>query len=131
MWRRSSPSAPPWNEMAAQCGGTVTVRKELTNGTTPATGKWNYSTETGDQVLDVSQAKSVTFDFVFGPSEASKTVLIREEVLAGYSFVRADCEVNGTPITNPSKITQSPGGVPGVQLTVLPDEAISCVMVSA
>lgn len=117
--------------MAAECGGTVTVRKELTDGSTPTTGKWNYSTETGDQVLDASATKSVTFDFQFGASESSKTVVIHEEVLAGYSFVRADCEVNGTPITDPSIITQSPGGVPGVELVIEPDQAVSCVMVSA
>lgn len=116
--------------MAAECGGTVTVRKALTDGSTPATGKWNYSTETGDQVLDASNAKSITFDFTFATGEVSKTIVIREEVLAGYSFVRADCSVNGAAITDPSLITQSPDGVPGVQLTVAPDAAVSCVMVS-
>lgn len=116
--------------MAAECGGTVTVRKELTNGTTPATGKWNYSTETGDQVLDVSTAQSVTFDFSFESGQASRTIVIREEVVAGYSFVRGDCEVNGAAITDPSMITQSPDGAPGVELVVEPDAAVSCVMVS-
>lgn len=117
--------------MAAECGGTVTMRKQLTDGSTPTTGKWNYSTETGDQVLDASATKSVTFDFQFGAGDSTKTVVIREEVLAGYSFVRADCEVNGTPIIDPLIITQSPGGVPGVELVIEPDQAVSCVMVSA
>lgn len=116
--------------MAAECGGTVTVRKALTDGSVPSTGKWNYSTETGDQVLDTSNAKSITFDFTFDVGEASKTIVIREEVLAGYSFVRADCSVNGAPITDPTLIEQSPDGIPGVELTVEPDSAVSCVMVS-
>jgi len=118
--------------MATQCGGTVTVRKMLNNGTTPATGRWNYSApEIGDQVLDVSKKRAVTFDFPFTTNQGAKTVDIFEEALGGSSFVRADCEINGVPITNPALITQSPDGSPGVRLVIQPDQAVSCVMVSA
>lgn len=114
--------------MAAQCGGTVTVRKQLNDGSSPG-GRWTYSSETGDQVLDLATKSSVTFDFTFNAGVISRTITIREEVKAGYAFNRAECTVGGAPVA-PANIVQSPDGSPGVQLTFGPDKAISCVMIS-
>ncbi len=115
--------------IAAQCGGTVTVRKTLDGGGDPG-GQWTYATETGNQVLDLAVSSSITFDFAFETGVISRVVTIREEVVDGFSFVRGDCTVGGNPV-DPSDIEQQPDGIPGVALTIGPDQAVSCVMVSA
>ena len=115
--------------MIAECGGTVTVRKSIDGASGANTGRWNYSTETGDQVLDTSFDTSITFDFSFENNQIEREVLVREEARTGYSFVRGDCEVGGQPI-DPSKVVQSPDDTPGVAIRLAPDEAVSCVMVS-
>ncbi|MFN3256568.1 MAG: type II secretion system protein J [Ilumatobacter sp.] len=115
--------------MIAECGGTVTVRKSIDGAPGTNTGRWNYSTETGDQVLDTGAASSITFDFSFEGNQIVREVLIREEARAGYSFVRGDCQVGGVPVPE-SDIVQSPDGTPGVAIQLSPDEAVSCVMVS-
>ncbi|MFN3256565.1 MAG: type II secretion system protein J [Ilumatobacter sp.] len=115
--------------MAAQCGGTVTVRKGIESGT--PTGLWTYSTETGDQVLDTSTADSITFDFSFEPGVIERTITIREEAKDGFSFVEGRCSVSGVPIDPSSpKVVQQPDGIPGVAVVLGPDEAISCQMIS-
>lgn len=114
--------------MIAECGGTVTVRKQLDNGTSPG-GQWNYSSPTGDQVLDAASQSSITFDFNFDSGVIEQTVRITEEARSGYTFLRGDCSVAGTPL-DASDVVQNPDGVAGVEVTLSPDQAVSCVMVS-
>jgi prepilin-type N-terminal cleavage/methylation domain-containing protein len=114
--------------MAAQCGGTVTVQKEVIGET--ASGLWTYSTNIGDSTLDLGLASSLTFDFTFDSGDTLRDVLIHEEVRDGYTFSHADCSAGGVPITDPSIITQNPGGAPGVLLSIEPDQAVKCTMVS-
>jgi len=113
--------------IAAQCGGTVTVRKQLDDSSNPG-GRWNYSTETGDQVLDLDVSSSITFDFAF-EGQPNRLVTVREEAKSGFSFLRGDCQSGGQPLDG-SRVTQSPDDIPGVEILLEPDEAVSCVMVS-
>ncbi len=115
--------------MIAECGGTVTVRKGIDDGST-ASGRWNYSTEVGDQILDADVTNSITFDFGFSSGVTTREVIVREEVRDGYTFVRADCSSRGQLITDTSKVKPLGSGTPGVAIQLRPDEAISCVMVS-
>jgi len=113
---------------AAECGGTVTVRKQLDDGSVPV-GQWNYSSPTGDQVLDTGAESSITFDFNFENGTISQTVRITEEVRSGYTFLRGDCTSGGVAL-DASRVVQQPDGVAGIEVTLGPDEAVSCVMVS-
>ena len=114
--------------MIAECGGTVTLRKQLDDGSVPS-GRWNYSSPTGDQVLDTATQSSVTFDFNFESGETAQVVRLTEEARTGYSFVRGDCSVAGEPL-DAGRVTQQPDGAAGVEVTVRPDEAVSCLMIS-
>ncbi|MEM8746076.1 MAG: prepilin-type N-terminal cleavage/methylation domain-containing protein [Actinomycetota bacterium] len=114
--------------MIAECGGTVTLRKQLDDGSVPS-GRWNYSSPTGDQVLDTATQSSVTFDFNFESGETEQVVRLTEEARTGYSFVRGDCSVAGEPL-DAGRVTQQPDGAAGVEVTVRPDEAVSCLMIS-
>jgi prepilin-type N-terminal cleavage/methylation domain-containing protein len=114
--------------MAAQCGGTVTIQKETSSGP-PAAGIWNYSTVTGDSTLDLSKTSSITFDYVFATGEATRDIVIHEEARAGFTFSHAECSIAGVAVP-PGDLIQSPDGAPGVGLTIKPDQAVSCTMVS-
>lgn len=114
--------------MAAQCGGTVTIQKEVIGET--AGGLWTYSTNIGDSTLDLDLSSSLTFDFTFDTGSTVRDVLIHEEVRDGYTFSHAECSSGGVLITDTNVITQSPGGAPGVLLSIEPDQAVSCTMVS-
>ncbi len=114
--------------MIAECGGTLTVRKQLDDGSSPG-GQWSYSTSTGGQVLDLSTQSSITFDFNFENGTIAQVVRLTEESKSGYEFVRGDCSVGGVPL-DASRVVQQPDGVAGVEVTLQPDEAVSCVMVS-
>ncbi|MFM9037249.1 MAG: vWA domain-containing protein [Actinomycetota bacterium] len=116
---------------AAQCGGTVTIQKriELAGMLTEGSGIWNYTTEVGTRELDLGQASSITFDYTFTSGTISRTVQISETPVAGYVFVRADCTSGGTSL--PTRRVASPtDGSSGVVITLTPDEAVSCAMVS-
>ena len=116
---------------AAVCGGTVTVQKRIEQAgvLSEATGTWSYTTDVGVRDLDTSQSSSATFDFTFPSGTTTRTVQITETPKSGYTFVRAECSSAGTAL--PSSRLQSPSdGSPGVIITLTPDEAISCLMVS-
>ncbi|MFT4865695.1 MAG: prepilin-type N-terminal cleavage/methylation domain-containing protein, partial [Ilumatobacter sp.] len=95
--------------MAANCGGTVTVQKEVIGGT--ADGLWTYSTNIGDSTLDLDLASSLTFDFTFDGGDTVRDVLIHEEVRDGYTFSHVECLSGGAALTG-SSITQNPDGAP-------------------
>jgi prepilin-type N-terminal cleavage/methylation domain-containing protein len=114
--------------MAAQCGGTVTIQKEINGGV--ASGQWNYSTDTGGSTLDLDLAGSVTFDYIFETGVTTREVVITEEVKSGYIFDRADCYSAGAKIVDPSLIRSNDDGTPGVTLVIQPDQAVSCTMYS-
>ncbi len=114
--------------MAAECGGTVTVQKDVAGGT--ASGQWNYSTATGSATLDLSVASSLTFDYVFAAGETSREVTITEEVKDGFVFDHAECRSAGALITDPAIVRPNDDGSPGVTVTVTPDQALSCTMIS-
>jgi hypothetical protein len=113
--------------MAAQCGGTVTVQKQIIGET--ADGLWTYSTNTGDSTLDLDLTSSLTFDFTFARGESARDVIIHEAARHGYTFSHAACTSGGVPIDG-SNIIQNPDDVPGVLLTIEPDQAVSCTMFS-
>ncbi len=116
---------------AAVCGGTVTVQKRIEQAgvLSEATGTWSYTTDVGVRDLDTSQSSSATFDFTFPHGTTTRTVQITETPKSGYTFVRAECSSAGTAL--PASRLQSPSdGSPGVIVTLTPDEAVSCLMVS-
>ena len=116
---------------AAVCGGTITVQKriEQAGALSEATGTWSYTTDVGVRDLDTSQSSSATFDFTFPNGTTTRTVQITETPKSGYTFVRAECSSGGIAI--PASRLRSPtDGSPGVIITLTPDEAVSCLMVS-
>jgi len=116
---------------AAVCGGTITVQKriEQAGALSEATGTWSYTTDVGVRDLDTSQTSSATFDFTFPLGTTTRTVQITETPKSGYTFIRADCSSGGIAI--PASRLRSPAdGSPGVIVTLTPDEAVSCLMVS-
>jgi hypothetical protein len=117
---------------AAQCGGTVTVQKRIdTAGTLgEATGVWSYTTDVGVRELDTAQSSSITFDYTFPNGTTTRQVQITESPRAGFVFSRAECSSGGVPL--PSGRVASPSdGSPGVVVTLTPDEAVSCLMISS
>ena len=116
---------------AAVCGGTITVQKriEQAGALSEATGTWSYTTDVGVRDLDTSQSSSATFDYTFPNGTTTRTVQITETPKSGYTFVRAECSSGGVAI--PASRLRSPSdGSPGVIITLTPDEAVSCLMVS-
>lgn len=113
--------------VASQCGGTVTIQKQVEGAT--ASGRWMYSTETGQSTLDLASTSSITFDYTFETGQTTRTVNIFEEVKSGYVFSHAACTVAGDPVPA-ARVVQNPDGAPGVRLSLRPDEAVSCTMVS-
>jgi len=116
---------------AAVCGGTITVQKriEQAGALSEATGTWSYTTDVGVRDLDTSQSSSATFDFTFPNGTTTRTVQITETPKSGYTFVRAECSSGGVAIPA-SRLRSPPDGSPGVIITLTPDEAVSCLMVS-
>ena len=113
--------------MAAQCGGTVTVQKKVEGET--ASGRWTYKTNIGDSTLDLDLTSALTFDFTFDTGDTVRDVLILEEVRDGYTFSHAECSVGGVTLPEAS-IVQNPEGAAGVLLSIEPDQAVHCTMVS-
>lgn len=117
--------------MVAECGGTVTLQKRIETGGSldDATGVWTYTTETGVRDLDRSRAAAITFDYAFEPGQTSRTVQITETPKDGFVFDRAECSANGEPLD--AHLVGAPAdGAPGVAVTVQPDQAVSCLMIS-
>jgi prepilin-type N-terminal cleavage/methylation domain-containing protein len=116
---------------AAVCGGTITVQKriEQAGALSEATGTWSYTTDVGVRDLDTSQSSSATFDFTFPIGTTTRTVQITETPKSGYTFVRAECSSGGIAL-QPSRLSIPTDGSPGVIVTLSPDEAVSCLMVS-
>ena len=116
---------------AAVCGGTITVQKriEQAGALSEATGTWSYTTDVGVRDLDTSQSSSATFDFTFPNGTTTRTVQITETPKSGYTFVRAECSSGGVAVPA-SRLRSPPDGSPGVIITLTPDEAVSCLMVS-
>ncbi|MFM8531925.1 MAG: hypothetical protein ACKOD2_20050, partial [Ilumatobacteraceae bacterium] len=116
---------------AAQSGRTLTVQKRIETGghTTDATGTWNYTTEIGVRELNLDTSSSITFDYTFPTGVTSRSVQITETPRDGFVFVRADCSVAGSPLPA-SRVSAPSDGSAGVVVSLAPDEAVSCVMVS-
>jgi len=116
---------------AAVCGGTITIQKriEQAGALSEATGTWSYTTDVGVRDLDTSQSSSATFDFTFPQGTTTRTVQITETPKSGYTFVRAECSSAGIAIPA-SRLSTPTDGSPGVIVTLTPDEAVSCLMVS-
>ena len=116
---------------AAICGGTVTIQKRIEqNGLlSEATGTWSYTTDVGVRDLNTAQSSSATFDYTFPAGTTTRTVQIAETPKPGYTFVRADCSSSGVALPT-SRLRSPADGSPGVMITLTPDEAISCLMVS-
>lgn len=120
----------------AECGGTVTVQKRIDTGSglvSPSSGVWNYTAESGTSTLDRSKASSVTFDYNIA-GNATTTDTIYEQVGGDYVFDRYECYSQGqllaAPKVSPALDAETSDVVPGVQVTIRPDEAISCLMIS-
>ena len=116
---------------AAVCGGTITVQKRIEQAglLSEATGTWSYTTDVGVRDLDTSQSSSATFDFTFPNSTTTRTVQITETPKSGYTFLRAECSSSGIALPA-SRLRAPTDGSPGVIVTLTPDEAVSCLMVS-
>ena len=116
---------------AAVCGGTITVQKRIEQAglLSEATGTWSYTTDVGVRDLDTSQSSSATFDFTFPNSTTTRTVQITETPKSGYTFLRAECSSSGIALPA-SRLRAPTDGSPGVIITLTPDEAVSCLMVS-
>lgn len=116
---------------AAQCGGTVTVQKrvEVAGSLVEANGVWNYTTDVGVRELDLATSSSITFDYTFATGTTSRVVRIGETPVSGYTFVRAECSSGGVPLPA-SRVAAPTDGTSGVVVTLTPDEAVSCIMVS-
>ena len=116
---------------AAVCGGTITVQKRIEQAglLSEATGMWSYTTDVGVRDLDTSQSSSATFDFTFPNSTTTRTVQITETPKSGYTFLRAECSSSGIALPA-SRLRPPTDGSPGVIITLTPDEAVSCLMVS-
>ena len=116
---------------AAVCGGTITVQKriEQAGALSEANGTWSYTTDVGVRDLDTSRSSSATFDFTFPNGATTRTVQITETPKSGFTFLRADCSSGGTAIPA-SRLRTPTDGSPGVIVTLTPDEAVSCLMVS-
>ena len=116
---------------AAVCGGTVTVQKRIEqNGIlSEATGTWSYTTDVGVRDLNTAESSSATFDYTFPDGTTTRTVQITETPKSGYTFVRADCSSSGV-ILPTSRLSAPADGSPGAVITLSPDEAVSCLMVS-
>jgi hypothetical protein len=116
---------------AADCGGTVTVQKKIdTNGTLNATTQpWSYTSDTGVQDLDPNKIAAITFDYQFQTGVTQRSVEITEQPAQGFTLDRVDCTSLGQPF-DPTRKSASSGGVPGVKLTLKPDEAVSCTFIS-
>jgi len=116
---------------AAQCGGTVTLQKRINvAGTlTEATGTWSYTTDVGVRELNTAQSSSITFDYTFPTGTTTRSVHIGETPTTGYVFERAECSSGGVPLPA-SRISTPTDGTPGVIVTLTPDEAVSCLMIS-
>lgn len=120
----------------AECGGTITVQKRIDTGSglvSPSSGVWNYTAESGTSTLDRSKASSVTFDYNIA-GNATTTDTIYEQVGGDYVFDRYECYSQGqllaSPKVSPALDAETGDVVPGVQVTIRPDEAISCLMIS-
>jgi hypothetical protein len=116
--------------MIAECGGTLTVQKRIDTGSglvKPPTGEWTITAAgLGDRELDVEETSSVTFDYGFGPSETSKVVEV-SEAGGGFVYDRTECTANGVPIAvGPPEVP----GTAGFSVTLSPDNAVSCLMIS-
>lgn len=116
---------------AAQCGGTVTVQKriEVASSLVEASGVWSYTTDVGVRELDLATSSSITFDYTFPTGTTTRSVRIGETPVAGYTFVRAECTSAGAPL-GADRIASPTDGTSGVIVTLTPDEAVSCVMIS-
>ena len=116
---------------AAQCGGTVTVQKRIEVGGSlvEASGVWSYTTDVGVRELDLATSSSITFDYTFPTGTTTRSVRIGETPVSGYTFVRAECTSAGAPL-GADRIASPTDGTSGVIVTLTPDEAVSCVMIS-
>ena len=115
--------------MIAECGGTLTVQKRIDTGAgleNPASGKWSYTIASGVRELDRAKTSSITFDYSFGPGETSKTVQVTEATVAGFVWDRAECTAGGIPVS----AVPNADGKPGATITIAPDQAVSCLMIS-
>jgi hypothetical protein len=116
---------------AAVCGGTVTVQKRIEQAgvLSEATGTWSYTTDVGVRALNTSQTSSATFDYTFPNGTTTRTVQITETPKSGFTFLRAECSSGGIALPA-SRLRTPTDGSPGVVITLTPDEAVSCLMVS-
>jgi len=116
---------------AAVCGGTVTVQKRIEQSgvLSEATGTWSYTTDVGVRALNTSQTSSATFDYTFPNGTTTRTVQITETPKSGFTFLRAECSSGGIALPV-SRLRTPTDGSSGVVITLTPDEAVSCLMVS-
>ena len=118
--------------MAAQCGGTVTIQKRIE--TSPGvlvepTSPWTYTSGTSVVSLVPDRESAITFDFPFAAGASSASVTLTESPNSGYVFNRVQCTKAGQALAG--GVQTSPGtGVPGVTLSLRPDDAISCIFIS-
>lgn len=120
----------------SECGGTITLQKRIEVGgvlSSPPTGVWNYTARSGTSVLDRSKVASVTYDYNV-PANGTVTDTIYEQSGGNTTFHRYECYSRGVlltpPAVGPAIDAETGSVVPGVTVTIGPDQAVSCLMIS-
>lgn len=109
----------------SDCGGVVSIRKSLVDGSAPA-GVWAYATPEGTAQLDTSRALSIPLAFSFQPGQASKDVTIFETAPNGSTLTSIACSANQRPV--PATLDTS---AQSVTVTVAANTATSCRFISS
>lgn len=123
---------------ARECGGALTLQKRFTDSTSPSTtGVWDFQSEQGSKILDYGNDSSVTFQHQFQTGQTTKEFWVEEQPRDGWVVGDARCEEGGEEIVGAeaaSRITRvDPGNGDPVRFTftLLPDQALSCIIESA
>lgn len=122
---------------ARECGGALTLQKRFSDGTAAATtGVWDFQSEQGSKILDYGNDSSVTFQHQFQTGETNKEFWVEEQPRDGWVVGDATCEEGGEAFTAAeaaSRISRvDPGNGDPVRFTftLLPDQALSCIIES-
>lgn len=116
--------------VAGECGGTVTVQKKIEVGgvLTDPTQPWSYTTDTGVRELDPADEAWITMDYTFPAGSSTRTVQLIEQPASGFSLNRVECTSAGVALG--SGRVRNISGVPGVEVDIRPNEAVSCTFIS-
>ena len=132
--RPRTTSCPQWTQFSgamtsmalAECGGTVTLQTKIGNAAAPDPFTYFNSVDKTTATTS-SQFRSGTFDFdLAGGGSVNTTIsLLNSGNLTHYHPVSWSCKSGGADY--PFTVTPGAGGWSDINLTVSPNQAISCV----